>query len=113
MTTYYILDNGRERPCTAAEVEDIVARQSTPKPPTVPEFVTMRQARLILFRVGMLEDVEAALEALPSPQKEAARIEWDYSSEVERHRGLVAALGESLGLTEPQLDDLFIKAAEL
>lgn len=79
----------------------------------VPPAVTMRQARLALLSVGLLDDVEAAINSLPSPQKEAARIEWEYSQEVQRHNGFVSILAPSLGLTEESLDNLFIEAAKL
>lgn len=80
---------------------------------TVPESVTMRQARLALLGAGLLANVDTAINSLASPAKEQARIEWDYSSDVQRHRSLVSTLGAALGLTEAQLDALFIKAATL
>lgn len=84
-----------------------------PAPPVVPASVTMRQARLALLGAGLLDDVDAAINAMPSPQKEAARIAWEYSQEVQRHNGVVAALGPLLGLTDAQIDDLFLTAAQL
>lgn len=84
-----------------------------PAPPVVPTAVTMRQARLALLGAGLLDDVDAAINAMPSPQKEAARIAWEYSQEVQRHNGFVSVLGPALGLTEAQIDALFIAAAGL
>lgn len=84
-----------------------------PEPPAVPSAVTMRQARLALLGAGLLDDIDAAINGLPSPQKEAARIEWEYSQEVQRHNGFVSALAPMLGLTEAQIDALFIAAAGL
>lgn len=75
--------------------------------------VTMRQARLALLQAGKLADVAPAIAALPSPQKEAAQIEWEYSQTVERHRPFVVSIGSALGLTNAQLDDLFTLAATL
>jgi hypothetical protein len=85
----------------------------TPPPAIVPQSVTMRQARLALLQAGLLSNVTSAINALPSPQKEAASIEWEYSQTVERNRGFVLLLGAALGLTETQLDDLFILASTL
>lgn len=84
-------------------------------PPTlaVPSAVTMRQARLALLGAGLLDDVDAAINSLPSPQKEAARIEWEYSQEVQRHNGFVSVLAPMLGLTEAQTDALFVAAKGL
>lgn len=84
-----------------------------PEPTPVPAAVTMRQARLALLGAGLLDDIDAAINALPSPQKEAARIEWEYSQEVQRHNGFVSILAPSLGLTEAQIDTLFIQAKTL
>jgi hypothetical protein len=80
-------------------------------PAPVPEAVTARQARLALLGVGKLAMVEGALAAIPGVQGEAARIEWEYASEVQRHSPLINALAPMLGLTAAQVDDLF-RAAE-
>lgn len=87
----------------------------TPATPVVPvpASVTMRQARLALHATGKLTAVEAAINALADPPKTAARIEWDYSNEVQRHNGFVASLAPALGLNDTQLDDLFRLAATL
>jgi hypothetical protein len=84
-----------------------------PPPAPVPTRVTMRQARLALLAAGKLAAVAAAINALPSPQKEAAQIEWEYSNEVLRHNGFVAQLGPTLGMTDADLDALFMLAAGL
>lgn len=78
-----------------------------------PQVVTMRQARLALLGAGLLDDVDAAINSLPSPQKEAARIEWEYATEVRRASGLVPMMGAALGLDDAALDALFIEAAAL
>ena len=81
-------------------------------PPPVPAEVTMRQARLALLAAGKLDDVEAAIDALPEGvTRTAARIAWDYSSMVERHNGLVATLAPAIGLNDAAIDALFIGAA--
>lgn len=73
----------------------------------------MRQARLALLNAGLLATVDMAISTLPSPQKEAAQIEWEYAAYLERANGLVVTLGASLNLTEAQLDALFTQAATL
>ena len=81
--------------------------------PEIPQTVTMRQARLALLAAGKLSAVDAAIASLPSPQKEAAQIEWEFPSVVERDRPLVQTLGPALGLSESELDQLFITAVAL
>ena len=84
-----------------------------PEPIAVPQIVTMRQARLALLGAGKLTDVDNAINALPSPAKEAAQIEWEYSQEVNRQNGLVSQLAPLLGMTEADLDALFVAGAAL
>lgn len=79
----------------------------------VPSAVTMRQARLALLQAGLLDQVNAAIAAMPGVEGEAARIEWEYAQEVRRDSPLVAGLSATLGLTEAQLDDMFRMAAGL
>ena len=82
-------------------------------PIPVPSIVTMRQARLALLAAGHLSKIDAALAALPSPQKEAAQIEWEYATEVRRNSDLVKGIGAAVGLDAAALDALFIAGAKL
>lgn len=84
-----------------------------PPPLGVPQAVTMRQARLALLAAGKLSQVAAAIAAMPSPAKEQAGIEWEYSTEVQRNRPFVLQLGAALGLDDAALDALFTAAAQL
>ena len=79
----------------------------------IPQSVTMRQARLALLGAGKLADVDTAIAALSEPTRTAAQIEWEYSNEVQRSNGIVSQLGPALGLTEAQIDALFVTAAAL
>ena len=79
----------------------------------VPQVVSMRQARLALLQAGLLAGIDAAIAGLPEPQKTAALIEWEYSSEVHRDKAFVQTLGAALGLPGAALDALFIAAAKL
>ena len=84
-----------------------------PPPPPVTT-VTMRQARLALLRAGLLDNVDAAIAAIPDEtQRRAAQIEWEYASIVERNSALIQQLTPALGLTEAQMDELFATAAGL
>ena len=81
--------------------------------PPVPASVTMRQARLALLQAGHLAAVTAALAATPGMAGEAARIEWEYASTLERDSVLVQAFAAQLGLSGAALDALFTTAASL
>lgn len=93
---------------------DTVTWPAPPAPPIhIPTAVTMRQARLALLAAGLLPSVDAAIAALPEPQKSAAKIEWEYSQEVQRHNGFVSVLAPALGLSDAQIDALFVAAQTL
>lgn len=111
MKTVVDLSTGEQstRPLTPEELAEL----PPPEPPQVPQVVTMRQARLALLGAGLLAQVDVAIDGLPSPQKEAARIEWEYSQEVHRDRPFVQTLGAAMGLSDEQLDALFTTAAGL
>jgi hypothetical protein len=82
-------------------------------PPPVPESVSMRQARLALLGAGLLDAVESAIAGLPGDAGKAAKIEWEYATEIRRDNPLFAQLSAALGMSAAQLDDLFIAAAGL
>lgn len=107
-------------------IQDWIDAGNTPEPEFTPEelsahaealrlskTVSMRQARLALLASGILSQIEAAIAALPEPDKSAVTIEWEYAQEVKRSHAWVIALGIQLGLTDQQLDDLFTLAASL
>ena len=79
----------------------------------VPQSVTMRQARLALHFAGLLTGVDAAIASMPEPDKTAAQITWEFATTVDRGFGMVPALAAAMGMTETQIDDLFIAAAQL
>ena len=103
----YLLPAGSVQ-ITEAEALAILAANAPP--PARITKVTMRQARLALLGAGLLSTVNSSIAAMTGATGEAARIEWEYSQEVQRDRGLVASLGAALGLTEAQLDGLFAAA---
>lgn len=68
----------------------------------------MRQARLQLLEVGLLDDVEAFIS---SDRK--SQIEWEYATSVERYSPLVEAIKGALSLSNEQIDDMFLEASKL
>lgn len=75
--------------------------------------VTMRQARLALHQEGKLDLVADAINLIPEPDKSLISIEWEYASTVERTSPWMSTMGSALGLSEEELDDLFVLAATL
>ena len=80
-------------------------------PGNVPVEVTMRQAKLALLQYGLLQQINTAIANMPGVQGEAARIEWEYATSVKRNALLVTQIVAAFGLTDEQLDNLFILAA--
>jgi hypothetical protein len=91
------------------EKEKLAAQAEAMKP----KEVTMRQARLALLQAGLLDRVTATIAGMPSPQKQAAEIEWEYSNSLKRSQPLVTQLGTALGLDAVALDALFFTASTL
>ncbi|MDR1350850.1 MAG: hypothetical protein LBJ59_08785 [Zoogloeaceae bacterium] len=88
--------------------------EAEPEPePGVPQSVTMRQARLALLGAGLLDAVNAAIAGMASVEGKAAQIEWEFAQEVRRDNPLFAALSAQMGLSDAQLDELFIAGAAL
>ena len=75
----------------------------------VPQQVSMRQARLALLQVGLLDHVEATI---ASAGREA-QLEWEYTSVVERSNPIIVIIQQQQGVTNEQIDYLFREAAKL
>ena len=102
----------------AALRTQVEALQSQVQPPAtvngVPQSAPRKQARQALVLAGLYEHAIAAIAAIPDPQQRLlAQIEWDDSPVYERQSPLVQQVGAALGLSEAQLDDLFISASTL
>lgn len=74
----------------------------------IPNSITMRQTRLYLLSLNLLDDVEAFVS-----QNQAWQIEWEYSNEVLRTNQLITAMQSSLNLTDIQVDTMFLEASKL
>ncbi len=78
------------------------------------EDVTPRQIRQALVISGIsISSIETMLASLPEPMKSLATIEWEYSTLFIRNNNFVKSLGPLMGLTDDQLDSLWILAKRL
>jgi response regulator RpfG family c-di-GMP phosphodiesterase len=77
--------------------------------------VTMSQARkaLILGGVSITAVNEAIADILDPTERQLAETDWEYSTTVRRDSALVASIAPVLGLTEAEIDELFVLAATL
>lgn len=71
--------------------------------------LTMRQARLQMLAMGVLSQVEAAVESAG----DSAKITWEYSSTVERDDAVFKAIKAALGFTDEQEEQFFTEGAKL
>ena len=67
-----------------------------------------RQARLILLQYGLLDEIETLI-----ANNKAMQIWWEYSLEIKRDDTRLLSAATTLGLTEAQLDEMFIAASKL
>jgi hypothetical protein len=79
----------------------------------VPQTVTMRQARIALLDAGLLDAVKSSIATMPGTDGERARIDWEYAQEVRRDWPLIAYMSGDLGLTDEQVDALFVAASAI
>lgn len=76
--------------------------------------LTARQLRLGLLGAGVTPAmVDQIILQLPSPQKEAAQIEWEYANVYHRDHPLVSQIAPAFNLTTEQVNQLWLAAAEL
>jgi hypothetical protein len=77
-------------------------------PPRVPDEIQMWQARTILAQSGLLASINAAVAASNNAE---IQIAWEYAPNVVRRSTFVATMATALGLTDAQLDAMFIAGA--
>lgn len=79
-----------------------------PPPVVIPQVVSPFQARAALDGWQMLETVEAIMADPATPK--ITRMAWESAQEFRRTSPTVLQMGAALGLTEAQLDELFVIA---
>ncbi len=90
-------------------------------PPTVEEMragmlsLTARQFRLGLVNAGISPtQVTATIAAMPAgADRDKAQIEWEFATTFNRMHPLIATVGAALGLTDVQIDAMWLSAIEL
>ncbi|MGE0022748.1 MAG: hypothetical protein AB7S70_03850 [Hyphomicrobium sp.] len=90
----------------SAALDALIAAHD-PDAPVVPQVVTPYQARRALNAAGLRDAAEAAIAAAGYDVRDA----WEYALTIERSSPFVAALAPALGLSDTQIDALFVAAA--
>ena len=89
-----------------ASVEPYVA-----PPPPIPQVVTRFQARVALVQAGHFDTINTYIATLP--QTDVKRLAWEDAAEWERASPTLNFLANMLGLTDTDVDDLFILASSI
>ena len=100
--------NGRKiiRSRTKAEAEAAAIRD---RQRSIPKVVSRFQAKAALAQAGLLDQVEAAI----SGGDAITKLAWEEAVEYHRESPMIEGLAKSLGLTDDQIDDLFIAAGQI
>ena len=83
--------------------------EAVPVVPAVPTTVTMSQAQLVLLAAGHLDAIEAAV----AQMSRESQILWRKANTVVRGDPLLIELAALLGLTEADVDALFVAGSKL
>ena len=68
------------------------------------------QIRLAMHKLGILTTIENAVKNSPSDE---VKIAWDYATFFYRKDPILAVMAPALGMTDDQVDDLFILAENI
>ena len=88
-------------------IEDIELKKEYEKS-LIPKTITLRQARLYLLSIGLLDDLENVIN-----QNRAYQIEWEYANQIERESPLVKILGQTLNLDDTAIDNMFMEDSKI
>lgn len=107
---YYLYDEKNKTFVLIEKFEELKEqkRLAEVEPEPIPKVITMRQARLQLLELGLLDDVEALVSL-----DRKSQIEWEYANEVYRQSLLIELVKEAISLTDEQIDDMFLSASKL
>ena len=102
--TWAVWDAKRYDEITNPKIDEPLTIQAT-----IPDVVTMRQARLALLQNDLLDAVDMAVATMTKD----VQITWEYATEVRRDNQLVASIKELMLWTDEQIDELFVLAGAL
>ncbi len=88
-------------------IEDMELKKEYEKS-LIPKTITLRQARLYLLTINLLDSLESIIS-----QNKTYQIEWEYANQIERESPLVTILGQALNLDSDAIDNMFTEASQI
>lgn len=79
----------------------------------VPAEIALWRIRVILKTMGLESTIEGVLEQLSEPTKTGAKYIWQFGTVIERESQTVIILQQALGMTNQQVDEMFIQAEQI
>ena len=80
----------------------------------IPESISKRQARQQLIIDGLYNNVQPIIDSIEDEtQRLLTQVFWEDSNTFERNHPMLIQFGTALGLTEAELDMMFINASKL
>ena len=80
----------------------------------IPESISKRQARQQLIINGLYGNIQPIIDSIEDPtQRLLTQVFWEDSNTFERNHPMLIQFGTALGLTEAELDMMFINASKL
>ena len=78
--------------------------------PPVPLEVALWKLKFVLLQMGLQQSILDSINQLPDPTKTAALYLWNDGTAVDRHSATIDLIKQSVGLSDRQVDDIFIQA---
>ena len=84
-----------------------------PVPPRVPREIPNWRCKAVLTQMGLITQVEAIMAALAEPDRTIAQLAWHGDGKVARRGKTVLGLAQVLGLSDDQVDAMFVAADKI
>lgn len=94
---------------TEKELIETLAVYNILPPFAVPASVKMWQAKVVLASQGLLDSIDKEI----AKQDKSLQLAWEYASDLSRYSDGMKAMAKIIGLSDEQVDQLFIQAAKV